>query len=380
MTPKERLMAVLSNEQNYDRIPWSPLISGYYLASLREERSELDAFRDVGADAMIRKIPVWRQSVFHPYELPKRSTVHIPLMDPPEGVRCDNKIEGDTILRTYYTPLGSISEKWRLTETSPFIPFPEEYLIKRLEDIKIYRYLVEKEQFIPHYEDFERLSEIVGDDGIVTTFVPHTPIQHLLIVHIGIEKFYYMLVDHREEMIDLMNLMHGRNKEVCDIIAQSPAKVAIEYENTGTTYVSPQIYEEFEMPAIDDYADKLHAAGKIFLIHMCGRLKGLAELIRLGRHDGSIDVATFPTGDWTLSDAMLAWPEKIIGGGLDAILLANGTTAEVKRHAQEVIQSIAPGDLIILGTGDAVAFGTPLENLQAVTEIVEAYGSYPITI
>lgn len=378
MTPRERLMAVLRGEKKIDRIPWSPLITGYYLAGLDSDLNELEAFLEIGADAMIRKIPVWRQSVFHPYELAKRSAVQIPLMEPPEGIRCDNRVEGETIFRTYHTPLGSLSEKWRITESSPFIPFPEEYLIKTRDDIPIYRYLVEKEKFVPHFEAFEKMDTEVGDNGIVTTFVPHTPVQHLLIVHMGVENFYYTLDDHREEMIDLMDLMHERNKEVCKIIMNSPAQVAIEYENTGTSYVSPKIYEDLEMPAIDVYANMLHTRGKIFLVHMCGRLKGLASLIARGAHDGSVDIASPPTGDWTLADAMAAWPDKIISGGLDAILLAQGTASEVRQHAEEVIRSIAPGDRIILGTGDAVALGTPPVNLKAVTEAVNACGSYPI--
>jgi uroporphyrinogen-III decarboxylase len=111
---------------------------------------------------------------------------------------------------------------------------------------------------------------------------------------------------------------------------------------------------------------------------MCGRLKGLASLIARGAHDGSVDIASPPTGDWTLADARAAWPDKIICGGLDAIRLAQGTPSEVRQHAEEVIRSVAPGDRIILGTGDAVALGTPPINLKAVTEAVKSCGNYPI--
>jgi uroporphyrinogen-III decarboxylase len=51
---------------------------------------------------------------------------------------------------------------------------------------------------------------------------------------------------------------------------------------------------------------------------------------------------------------------------------------EVRQHAREVLRSIAPGDGIILGSGDAVALGTPPENLKAVTEVVEEMGAYPL--
>ena len=46
-------------------------------------------------------------------------------------------------------------------------------------------------------------------------------------------------------------------------------------------------------------------------------------------------------------------------------------------HVKEVLRSIDPGDGIILGSGDAVVFGTPPENRRAVTRTVEAHGAYP---
>jgi uroporphyrinogen-III decarboxylase len=239
-------------------------------------------------------------------------------------------------------------------------------------------YLVEHEEFAPAFEAFREVDARIGDRGIPTATVPHTPIQHLLVIHMGISGFYYTLNDHPEEMAAMMDLMHERNLEVLQILMDSPAEVCIQYENTGTSYVSPKMYERFEMPPIDVYADRLHSANKIYLVHMCGKLRGLADLIGRGRHDGSADIAPPPTGDWTLADARRAWPDKLIVGGLDSVGMAMKSRDEVRQHAREVLRSIAPGDGIILGSGDAVALGTPPENLKAVTEVVEEMGAYPL--
>lgn len=378
MTSKERLLAVLRGEEP-DRIPWSPLIDGYYLASLQKEITDLEAGVEIGADVMVRKVPVFARSVFGAHELPGKTGADIPLLPPSGRISITSELMGDTICRTHHTPIGALTERWKINEASPYIPFPFEYLIKRPEDIRVYMYLVEHEEFVAHYDAFNKMDSELGDHGFVTTTVPHTPMQHLLLIHMGIENFYYMLHDHRDEMDAMMNLMHERNREVCEIIMKSPAEVGIQYENTGTTYVSPRIYEELEMPGIDEYADMMHAAGKVFLVHMCGKLKGLAELIAKGRQDGSADIAPPPTGDWTLADAKKAWPDKIIVGGLDSITLAKGTPGNVVEHAKEVLRSVAPGDGIILGSADAVPFGTPPENLLAVTRTVEEYGGYPLS-
>lgn len=377
MTSRERLLAVLQGESP-DRIPWSPLIEGYYIAGLPQKTTDMEAAVEIGADVMLRKIPVWARSVFLPHELPGKSGDDTPLIPPSAGISATTELLGDTIFRTYRTPIGALTERWRITESSPYIPFPLEYLIKQPEDIRVYMYLVEHEEFAPHYDTYNRLDSELGDHGIITTVGPHTPVQHLLLIHMGIETFYYMLASHRDDVNDMMDLMHERNKEVYEIIGESPVEVAIEYENTGTSYVSPQVYEELEMPPMDEYADMVHAAGKVFLVHMCGRLRQLAKLIASGRQDGCIDIAPPPTGDWTLADAKQAWPGKVISGGLDTITLSEGPLERVVEHVKDVLDSIAPGERIILGTGDAVLLGTPPENLQAVTSMVEECGAYPL--
>jgi uroporphyrinogen-III decarboxylase len=376
MNSRERLLAVLK-KQKPDRIPWSPLIDGYYASGLKT--NAIEAALATGADVMVRKVPVFSRSVFVPHELPGNTDVDAsPLPLPPEISR-DSWIDGDLVCRTYHTPVGSLTERWRMVDSSPYIPFPVEYLIKDRDDIKAYMYLVEHEDFAPDFESFRKVDARIGDRGLATVTVPHTPIQHLLIIHMGISQFYYTLADHPEEMEAMMDLMHERNLEVLKIIGDSPAEVCIQYENTGTTYVSPEMYEKYEQPPIDVYADHLHTANKIYLVHMCGQLKNLAEIIAKGRQDGSADIAPPPAGDWTLADAKKAWPDKVIVGGLDSVGMARGTRDEAVRHARDVLRSIAPGDGIILGSGDAVALGTPPENLAAVTELVEEIGAYPFS-
>ena len=376
MNSRERLLAVL-RKQKPDRIPWSPLIDGYYASGVKT--NAIEAALATGADVMVRKVPVLARSVFVPHELPGNTDVEAPSLPLPAGIRRESWIDGDIVGRTYHTPAGSLTERWRMVDSSPYIPFPIEYLVKGRADIEAYMHLVAHEEFAPAFEPFRKVDDRIADRGLAIATVPHTPIQHLLVIHMGVSGFYYTLNDHPDEMKAMMDLMHERNLEVLQIIMDSPAEVGIQYENTGTTYVSPRMYEQYEGPPIDVYADMLHSADKVYLVHMCGRLKGLADLVAKGRQDGSADIASPPTGDWTLADARQAWPDKIIVGGLDSVGLVTMKPDEAARHATEVLRSVAPGDGIILGSGDAVALGTPPENLRAVTEVVKEIGAYPLS-
>ena len=68
MTSKERLLAILKGGKP-DRIPWSPLIDGYYVAGLGRKITDVEAALEIGADVMVRKTSVLARSVFVAHEL-----------------------------------------------------------------------------------------------------------------------------------------------------------------------------------------------------------------------------------------------------------------------------------------------------------------------
>jgi uroporphyrinogen-III decarboxylase len=51
---------------------------------------------------------------------------------------------------------------------------------------------------------------------------------------------------------------------------------------------------------------------------------------------------------------------------------------ETVEYVTDVLNRMAPGRAFILSTGDAVSYGTPIENLLAITAIVEQHGQYPL--
>lgn len=51
-------------------------------------------------------------------------------------------------------------------------------------------------------------------------------------------------LDHPKKLDSLIRLMQARNRELYELIADSPAEVVIDYENTSTTFISPDLYRE----------------------------------------------------------------------------------------------------------------------------------------
>jgi uroporphyrinogen-III decarboxylase len=356
MNGRQRLLAAL-RRQPVDRVPWAPLFDEYFTSSLPGDRpiGVVDALRSVGADVLERHVPAMRTHLRH--------------------VRTRRRRKGNEILTEIETPAGTLTERRLVTPVTTFIAEPK---IKGLADFRPYRYCVEHTEYEPDYAAFLAEDAYIGDDGLATVSGPQSPVQFLIGEDMGVERFVYTLYDHPDELGELVEVMHENRKEAYRILARSPALVVIGYEDVSTSTASPEIYRRFTMRYLDDYAGIVHAEGKLYLTHMCGLLKGVSHLIALGRMDGVDSVTPPTTGDLPIEEARAAWPGKVIVGGLEPKSLAMLPVDEVRSYARDVLRRAAPGDGFILSTGDATAYGTPVENLRAVTEVVQASGRYPL--
>ncbi len=356
MNGRQRLLAAL-HRRPVDRVPWAPLFDEYFTSSLPADppMNVVEALRYVGADVLKRHTPA--------------------IVTHHRDVSICSRHEGDQVLTTIETPVGVLTERRVVTPVTTFIAEPK---IKGLDDYRPYRYLVEHSEYEADYAAFLAEDAYIGDDGLATVSGPQSPVQFLIGEEMGVERFAYALYDHPRELGELVEAIHDKYKEAYRILARSPALVIIGYEDVSTSTASPDVYRRFTMRYLDDYADIVHAEGKLYLTHMCGLLKGVAGLIARGRMDGVDSVTPPTTGNLHIDEARAAWPGKVIVGGLEPKSLAMLPVEELRAYTRDVLRRAAPGDGFILCTGDATAYGTPLENLRAVTEVVQTYGHYPL--
>ena len=81
-----------------------------------------------------------------------------------------------------------------------------------------------------------------------------------------------------------------------------------------------------------------------------------------------------PTGDLELAEAKKKWGDrKVIVGGIDATSFVSLKPHELKEHVWHILDQLPDYRGVILGSGDVVPMGTPMENLKAITEAVKEY-------
>lgn len=382
MTGRQRIMAALEGRP-VDRIPFVPLIGPYTLMDMSLDLKEggsmgpfdplrmLEANRVLGTDPMIRHVPL---------TVATQKTIHLEMLGkfaPPVETR--SGFEGGELLETISTPRGDLAGRWRFSDRAGVIPHLTKFVVNDTEEMKVFHYAVDHLDTSPvalNPDPFLKTEEAIGEDGIATSSFSNTPLMYLIEMSWGLENTYYLLNDHRDAVEDILQKLHVSLKRHVEALSAGPAKVIIQYENTSSTLLSPAVFRRYCLPFINEYADILRSAGKIYLIHVCGKLRSFTDDFAEGRFSGIVDIAPDPTGDLPLDMAAEEIKDKVVIGGIDATTFINPDADAVKTIITDLIKRIKPHRGVMLGSADVTPRGTIVENFSLIRKLVNTLGAY----
>jgi hypothetical protein len=354
MTNRERLLAIF-NGQETDRFSWSPLVDDYFIGSLPEmgypKMSTIEFGKLIGYDIMERHV--------NPYIWNYGDKVNVRY----ESLGNENRT-------VFETPVGSISSVFTSSREGGGIT---KYPVVTLEDMKVYQYILENSIVDRDFERFIMTDKLIGDSGIATASVYETGTANMISRMMGLENMIYAMCDYPGEFDELVWAFHEFNKKIVHITCESPAQLIFCYEGTSTTVISDEIYLKYSLPQTDEYADIVHSYGKKFITHMCGKLTGFKDIIQKGRQDGIDSLCPPTTGDVTLCEALAYFPGKLIIGGIEPPLLERMSVNETKNYVMDILEQCRLSKKFILSTGDATPYGTPVENIRKVQDIVSDF-------
>lgn len=361
MTKRQRIMAAIQSEAT-DRLPWAPLIDDYFISSLRTKENPnaeiISVMRELDVDILERHVDCVNETMRN-----------VEVREWKNDAGTESFQELITRVGTLRSSSKFIGKSWVMSE----------HPIKDETDLKTFRFIAENTDYSPNYEAFLERDAYIGDDGVASASGIMSPLQELLQFQIGVENTVYFLADYPEEMAELMAVMQQRNLRQYAVIADSPAKIVIDYEDTSTTVMNPSMFTEYSLLQFNEYADVMKNAGKIFITHMCGSLNGLKAQIGSGRQCGVDSVCPPDTGDLTVWNARAAWGEKIIIGGICPPDLVIRNAEENLYTVCEIIKKMPTLKGYILSTGDATPYGTPVPTLKAITSLIKNLGPASLT-
>jgi len=271
------------------------------------------------------------------------------------------------------TPVGELTSRREISTVS-HVSYQTERPLKTLDDLRVFRYISEATSFQPSYEGGRKNLELIDEAGIFCGAGFSCPFHELLYLFEA-EDFLVMSFNIPKEVLDVIDVMHANNIEVVKILADSPFHVFDHEALWDARQISPKLHRQYYVPFQKDYNDIFHAAGKLCFDHASGQdvspyVAGIEAAqfdIIYGLHLGEENV------DQT-ADLLRRWDGRIVGiPGPDPDYLRRMSAEKVGKLCDNLLAKMGDRQVII-GSSDAMVPGTPVENLMAVSETLQAAG------
>ena len=359
MTGRERLNSVLRKRPT-DRLPWTTLVDERTLCLLPDElraSSHIDFCRHLGCDMFMLNGWGTQHSLRSP-ELRWSKSV-------------ETELERDDGRRTVRirTPKGELT---RVIEGT----HPVKYAVDSIEAVHIYRDMWEGAMFTAcdDTDSLAAIDEAIEDDGVVTRFWGPSTIPRLLEEDMGTENFYYLMADNPDEMHGLIQTMHEREMDAFGILADGPWDSITLCENTSTFYISPDIYKRYNMPHQRDFVTLAQDNNKVAILHMCGHVRNILDLIKETGCDGIHALTPEPTGDTPWEEALdVIGDDLIILGILDPSVFISGPIEAIPAALDEMITPrLRESHFVLHPAADGIP--VPLERFEAVKHWMDEKG------
>jgi hypothetical protein len=232
----------------------------------------------------------------------------------------EHKVEGDrryTINRKE-TPVGAIQSVTVNSIRAPsLMEWPHEHWVKRTEDYRVLKWIVENTKVLPKYDEYARAEERAGDRGIVVAVGGRTPAMTIQIDYAGGERFALDLARGVDDLFELYEAEKRLFLEVNRAIAAGPGAFVTWCEQLTIDMLGPRRYAELLMPVYDEAVPLHGLAGKRVLVQYDGRLKAAAEQIARAPFHIIEMLTEPPEGDMMLDESRAAWPDKVLWANIN---------------------------------------------------------------
>lgn len=351
---RERLERVYRGEVA-NRVPWAPLV---FTDTLSLYPYEIQKAGPIEFTKMIGGDVLWR--------------THACIIEN-DALGIIVREDGNHIYKEFRTKVGSLFEVRQKTQYGEYriLKWP----IETLEDLQIMAHIAEHQIAKPDYGSLLKADEAVGDSGIVMVFQSTTPVQNLIQEWMGLTRFHIFLLRHQSDMESLMAIMHEKNKEVYELMAESPIEIQCIVENTDVDLVSPKIYEAYSLKHVKDFVDTMHAHEKRAFVHMCGKINTLLPLIKKTGLDGIDCLTPNPTGDVNYRHVYQIFGDDfVIHGALDPTewLPDYLSVNEIERNIDKLLEGIIDKPFILCTAADGIP-GIPIDKFRAIGRIMRKY-------
>ncbi len=187
----------------------------------------------------------------------------------------------------------------------------------------------------------------------------------------GYETLCYALYEQRDLVAALARKILELEEAAARVALQFPrVKILWGSDDLGfktALFLSPADMREFVLPGHKRLAALAHAAGRLYLLHACGRraaiLEDLIEDVKLDAIHSWEDAIEPITG------AKRRYGQRLsLLGGMDVDFLCRASEAEIRARVRQTVAICQPGGGFCLGSGNTVANYIPMASYLAMLD------------
>lgn len=289
------------------------------------------------------------------------------------GIRQIWENGGEVTIYTHHTPVGSIYEKIKLSSGGYHSKWIKEFMIKKPSDYGVVKYIIENTVYHKNYDYFIEVQENLGEDGILIANMDRTPFQRTLIELTGTERLCIDLYERPDIVEDLFDSLQRKQDEIYRIAADSPAEIIHNFDNLTEDITEPKWFQKYCLPLYDKYGSMLHEKGKIYAVHMDGKLNHLKDLIKKAEID-VIESFTLPDagGNLSIQEAKDAWKDKVIVANVPPFFCFKNESF-IRKYIRDLLAQV-PKERFMLEVSENLPQKFWKQTLSIVADAVRTYG------
>lgn len=271
--------------------------------------------------------------------------------------------DGDPLYReTLTTPVGTVS---KVIQELPYdLPWTHEYPVKAPEDLRVLEYVADWTKDIGEAPAaIAAAAAGIGEAGVVHTWLT-VPLELC-----GWTEGYKAMMLALEEPARMRGLCDKIHAGQIAMMTSAMAKGSdiLAFGIPGTELTSPDLFREFALPYAREFVERAEAAGKRTLLHMCGHVSQLLDLIQEIHPTVLETLAAPPEGDVEDINAArdMLGRDIVAKGNLSITFLAQAEPEAVYAEARRIIAH-AGADRFILGVSDVLLGHHAFDNIAAL--------------
>ena len=277
---------------------------------------------------------------------------------------------GTARTRTFYeTPVGTVSQVSQAGGygSSRTIEYP----IKKLDDYRVAEFMARNTVYEPVHEGFLSAQERMGADGYVLAHTCYSPLMHIQVSLLGVERFCLEIMDHQAEVMSLYEVLRQKQRELYRIVARSPAEACLYGGNIMQETLGPERIRRYILPCWQEFADLMHEQGKMLGVHLDADNSLLLDIVA----DSALDfIEAFtppPDCDTSVAQARAAWPSKVLWLNFpSSVHLRDAET--IRQVTRQLILEAGDRRGFLMGITEDVPWEVLPRSLSAILDVLEA--------